>query len=130
MLETFGFSGRGAAAPTREKRAATLLQVRCSVTDGAFFHIRVRNLSSQGLGGLCLQKVDVREGAAVAVTFRNVSPITGRVMWFQGGEIGIRFDNPIDLARITEARSWTGPSFEINPKHETAERCYRPAICK
>jgi hypothetical protein len=104
MSDTIGFSGRLTAAPSREQRAAMLLQVRCSATDGAFFNLRVRNLSSQGLGGLCLQKVNLHEGQCVAISFRNVSPISAR------------------------ARSWTGPDFVLNDNHKIADRCYRPGF--
>jgi hypothetical protein len=51
-------------------------------------------------------------------------------MWFQGGEIGVRFDEPIDMDRITEARSWTGLGFEVDGNHEIANRCYRPGFGK
>jgi predicted DNA-binding antitoxin AbrB/MazE fold protein len=128
MSDIIGFSGRLTAVPSREQRAAMLLQVRCSVTDGAFFNIRVRNLSSQGLGGLCLQKVSLREGQSVAISFRNVSPISARVMWFRGNEVGIKFDQLIDLSRITEARTWDGPDFVLNDNHKIADRCYRPGF--
>ncbi len=130
MFKSFGFSGRSTAAPSREQRAATLLQVRCSIADGSYFTIRVRNLSSHGLGGLCLQKINVSEGRGVAVAFRNVSPISAQVMWFNGNEIGIHFDQPIDMERIAEARAWTGPGFAVDKNHEVADRCYRPGFAK
>jgi hypothetical protein len=130
MFKSFGFNGRGTVAPSREQRAATLLQVRCSIVDGAYFTIRVRNLSRYGLGGLCLQKIDICEGQGVAIAFRNVSPISAQVMWFKGDEIGIRFDHPVDLERIAEARAWTGPGFAVDSNHEIAERCYRPGFGK
>ncbi len=130
MSKSLGFSGPLTAASSREQRAAMLLQVRCTIVDGAYFTIRVRNLSTHGLGGLCMQKIDVGEGRAVAVAFRNVSAISGQVMWFQGGEIGVRFDESIDMERITEARSWTGLGFEVDRNHEIANRCYRPGFGK
>jgi hypothetical protein len=119
-----------AADPLREQRAAMLLMVRCSVLGGAFFNIRVRNLSSQGLGGTCLQSVSLREQQPVIIAFRNVSPIEAQVMWFQGGEVGVRFDAPVDIDRISEARSWTGPEFTVQAHHEKAERCYRPGVLR
>lgn len=128
MLKSLGFSGLLAAGSSREQRAAMLLQVRCSIVDGAYFTIRVRNLSRYGLGGVCMQKVTVGEGRAVAVAFRNVSPISAQVMWFKGDEIGIRFDEQVDIDLITEARSWTGPGFTVERNHEIAQRCYRPGF--
>jgi hypothetical protein len=128
MSNIYGVSGQNAAAPSREQRAAMLLQVNCSVMDGAFFKIRVRNLSSHGLGGLCLQRVNLREGQSASIGFRNVSPISGQIIWVSGNEVGVRFDAPIDFGRIHDARNWNGPDFEINPAHEVAKRCYRPGV--
>jgi hypothetical protein len=130
MSKQYDFSGRQAAVPLREERAAMLLLVRCSVLGGAFFNIRVRNLSAQGLGGICLQSVQLHEKQPVTIGFRNVSPIEASVMWFQGGEVGIRFDRPVDLSRIVEARGWNGPEFEVQAHHQQAERCYRPGLHK
>jgi hypothetical protein len=115
-------------AQARDERAATLLQVRCTIIDGLSFPIRVRNLSSQGLGGLCLHKVELQRDEKVHITFRNITPIGGHVIWHESGEVGIRFDRQINIARIAEARAWNGPEFIIEKHHEIAERCYRPAI--
>jgi hypothetical protein len=123
-------SSDAAATAVREQRPAMLLQVRCSVTHGAFFTIMVRNLSSHGLGGRCLQKVNIRDGEPVTISFRNVSPITARVIWFQGGDVGIQFDAPVDLARIADARNWNGPEFAVDNKHEIAGQCYRPGFAR
>jgi hypothetical protein len=120
MSEIIGVSGQKAAAPSRAQRAATLLQVTCSVLGGAFFKIRVRNLSGQGLVGICLQKVDLYDGQCVTIGFRNVSPISAHVAWVTGNEVGIEFQKPIDLALISDARSWSGPGFSVHQNHEIA----------
>ncbi len=105
------------AVPLREDRAAILLLVRCSALGGAFFNIRVRNLSVHGLGGLCLQNAGVKENLPVTIAFRNVSPMEAHIMWKRGDEVGIRFDKPVDLATIVEARNWNGPGFEVPAQH-------------
>ncbi|SMF73699.1 PilZ domain-containing protein [Allosphingosinicella indica] len=56
--------------------------------------VRVRNLSSVGLMADYDDKVEC--GDPVVATLKGLGSVKGRVVWVQGGQIGIAFDDEVD----------------------------------
>lgn len=89
----------------RARRAATLLVVKCHRQDGGHATLRVQNLSATGLKGESPDIGDFALNEAVSIHFRNLAPVAARVIWYEGSEIGLKFDNPVDLEQLSHART-------------------------
>lgn len=74
----------------------TLLLVASIVAEGETptKKFRVRNLSA---GGIMVEgEHDLRVGARVGVTLRNIGAVVGKVAWVKDKQYGIAFDRDID----------------------------------
>jgi hypothetical protein len=114
--------------PARGKRAAMLLEVKCTKAGQEPVTLRVRNLSETGLGGVLKKHVVFATEEPVALAFKNFGSVAARVVWVEGDKIGFAFDQPIELQRINCAREWNGPGFDIADKHIVANKCWRPGL--
>jgi hypothetical protein len=81
-----------ADAAERAQRNSTLLVANCLRDDGSTFTIRVRNISGTGLKGECHDLLDLAADEAIKVSFRNLAPLSAKVVRAEQSEIGIRFD--------------------------------------
>lgn len=101
-LEETGFSFSTEAPPPpdrrRDQRHLTILRVGTLIVDGRKELCLVRNISGGGLMAHVYSTLE--NGQAVAVELKANHPIPGRVVWLQGSNAGIGFDQPIDLPEI------------------------------
>lgn len=66
---------------------------------------RIRNISS--MGARIETNLDLQKGERLALELRSDLKMTGQIMWVDGGNAGVQFDEPIDVARYlmrTESR--------------------------
>lgn len=98
--ETTGLPAGGAQAENRrsEDRAATMFRpILIEIGCFAGFCL-VRNLSSKGLKGRIY--AGFAPGQRARVFFDGVEAISGTVVWSADGEIGVQFDQPIDVGAV------------------------------
>jgi hypothetical protein len=82
----------------REERVVSLYRVGALTVDGSRELCVVRNVSS---GGLMLNSYsDIEPGARIAVEFKQGESVEGLVAWSSGMNVGMRFDEPIDVTTI------------------------------
>jgi hypothetical protein len=82
----------------RDKRHLTILRVGTIVHDDARELCLVRNISAGGL--MALVYSSFQRGEAIAVELKTNHQVTGRVSWARENQIGVAFDEKIDLADI------------------------------
>lgn len=78
-----------------EPRLMTLLRVGSIIVDGVRELCLVRNISSMGL--MLHVYSHLTEGQRVSVELKTGQQLGGRVMWIDGTNAGIAFDEPIDV---------------------------------
>lgn len=92
---------------TREaKRDSLFLLTALCLPDGQeICKLRVRNLSAKGLMADCPAAVE--RGQNVTLDLRGIGPVSGAIIWSDGGRVGIAFDRPINPAnaRMPATRS-------------------------
>lgn len=97
--DTFPSTDDGPADGQRSrKRDSLFLAARLSVEGGRASDIRVRNLSEGGLMIDSAPPMDI--GTPVAIEFRSVGAVPGKVAWYIEGRAGIAFDSPVDPASV------------------------------
>lgn len=92
-----------AAAPPppdrrRQQRHLTILRVGALIIDGERELCLVRNISAGGVMAHVYRQIDV--GTRVAVEIKNDDALAGRVVWEADSNIGIAFDEKIDVAEL------------------------------
>lgn len=65
--------------------------------------IRICNISAGGL--MAVVPAHVALGGYVAIVIRHVGKLFGRIVWAQGGRIGVRFDREIDPVAVLADRA-------------------------
>jgi hypothetical protein len=118
--------GEGLVKP-RAPRASMLLRARSINDAGDAFWITVRNLSNEGLGGICKDAPPVIVGELMQLTIRGIRSIDAQVAWIDGERIGIAFQRNFNPARLNINGWWQGPDFKVAEMHQISETCYRPA---
>jgi hypothetical protein len=102
---TFSFSARAPEPPERRTatRHMTILRVGALIAGGNRELCLIRNISAGGL----MAHVYCRhlEGEEVAVELRTEEPIAGRVVWSRESNVGIQFDEPIDVEEILASQA-------------------------
>jgi ribosomal protein L35AE/L33A len=112
----------------RRSRVSTLLAARCVTPDGRTAAVKVRNLSDTGLGGDCGESSQFLIGDRVFVSLRHVDNIPGHIVRITPGSISIRFTVTLDPQRLGLKGWWHGPDFEVEERHRTGQKCWRPGI--
>ena len=80
------------------KRDSLFLSARLTLgADPAVHHVRVRNLSAEGL--MAELERAVEPGTPVSLEIRGLGTLTGSVAWYTLGRVGVRLDRPIDPTR-------------------------------
>lgn len=108
----------------REERHVSLYRVGALAVAGRRELCVVRNVSS---GGLMLNSYsDIKPGARIAVEFKQGESVEGMVAWSNGTSVGMRFDEPIDVAAIlatgtTDGRRPRMPRISIESKISVRE---------
>lgn len=108
---TFSFSRE--APPPRERRRdsrhMTILRVGTLIVDGRRELCLVRNISA---GGLMAHVYSLFcENQEVAVELKTNHRIGGTVSWIQGGNIGVAFDEPIDVEELLASQNALEPGW-------------------
>lgn len=82
----------------REQRHLTILRVGALVVDGERELCLVRNISAGGVMAHVYRHIE--PGTRVSVEIKNDEPLSGVVIWEEDSNIGIGFDEPIDVADL------------------------------
>lgn len=101
IVETgFSLSRRVPVPPERrrEERYLTILRVGILIVDGRRELCLVRNISAGGL--LAHVYTPLEEGRRVTVELKSNQPIAGSIVWVRDANIGIAFDEPVDIAAL------------------------------
>ena len=89
----------------RQPRHLTILRVGSLLIDGERELCLIRNISA---GGLTAHVYSTRKpGQRVAVELRGEQPVEGSVAWVEGSNIGVTFDDPIDVEEMLAVQTST-----------------------
>lgn len=102
---TYSFSREAPAAPERrqQRRHLTILRVGTIISGDHRELCLLRNISA---GGAMLHIYShYNEGQPVAVEVRGDQPIPGHVAWVSESNIGVAFDEPIDVTEMLSAHT-------------------------
>ena len=81
-----------------EERAATMFRPIVIEIDAFAGFCLVRNLSARGMKGRVYAQFD--SGQRVTVRFNCETAIEGAIIWARDGQIGVQFDQPIDVSAV------------------------------
>jgi hypothetical protein len=79
------------------------------------WHVRLRNISATGALIDC--PGELRIDSEILLELGNAVAVTGSVSWSVGDHVGLKFDQPFDLRRLSEAKpkimapSWVRPAY-------------------
>lgn len=121
-----GDSGPGGDGQHREPRASRLLACDMQLQDGSVVRVRVRNISSRGLGGRADVPVDAWQ--AVEIRLPGVGPVAGRVAWVRQGQFGVQFDRSIDPAKALVEAGPAQSSHTVPSVYQTGVDFRRPGL--
>ena len=92
------------AYETSETRYATFLLARICCGNAALpVQCRIPNISAGGL--MAVLPAGLSVSGHVEIRIRHAEPLTGEIVWSKGGEIGVRFDEPIDPVKLLADRA-------------------------
>ena len=119
-VETTSYSLSDAAPEPAERRSderhVTLFRVGALLIDGRRELCLIKNISG---GGMMLRLYcTVQPGKPIGVELKNGTPISGKVSWARGDQVGVTFDAPIDVLEVL-ANDSNGPTPRM-PRIETS----------
>ncbi|HYD11508.1 MAG TPA: PilZ domain-containing protein [Allosphingosinicella sp.] len=100
-METgFSFSNDVPQPPERRssERHIKILRVGTVVVNGRRELCLIRNISAGGVMAHVYSQL--MPGQHVSIELKTSQPVTGRVVWTRGGNAGIQFDAPVDVAEL------------------------------
>ena len=101
VVET-GFSFSNDIPQPSERRSSErhikILRVGTVIVDGRRELCLIRNISAGGVMAHVYSQLT--PGQHVAIELKTSQPVTGRVVWTRGGNAGIQFDCPVDVAEL------------------------------
>lgn len=112
----------------RKPRRALLLIADCETADGQSARIRVRNLSTSGMGARVDGNFNMLEGEPIKVLFRGHRPVAGVISWVRSKSFGVTFDRLVEPDEIREAAVRAPIEFEVDPMHRVQNNCRRPSL--
>lgn len=118
------------AVAERKPRRALLLKAECVTGDGQAVQVRVRNLSTSGMGASCDTGFTLIDGEAIHMVFRGHRKVAGQVSWVRGKSFGVTFDRPVDPESIREAAIKAQTEFEVEDMHRVMANCRRPPLTR
>jgi len=101
VVETgFSFSNDVPQPPERRssERHIKILRVGTVVVNGRRELCLIRNISAGGVMAHVYSQL--MPGQHVSIELKTSQPVTGRVVWTRGGNAGIQFDAPVDVAEL------------------------------
>ena len=101
VVETgFSFSNDVPQPPERRssERHIKILRVGTMVVDGRRELCLIRNISAGGV--MAHVYSHLMPGQRVSIELKTSQPVTGRVVWTRGGNAGVQFDAPVDVADL------------------------------
>lgn len=104
VVETgFSFSNDVPQPPERRtnERHIKILRVGTIVVDGRRELCLIRNISAGGV--MAHVYSPLIPGQRVSVELKTSQPVTGRVVWTRGGNVGVQFDTAMDVAELLAA---------------------------
>jgi hypothetical protein len=111
---------------TREPRKSRLLACDMRLQDGAVIRIRVRNISSGGLGARADVPVDAWQ--PVEIVLPGIGNVAGKVAWVRQDQFGIQFDKPIDPAKALVTSSQPQSGHVVPPIYQPGSDYRRPGL--
>jgi hypothetical protein len=110
-VETTSYSLSDAAPEAAERRSGerhiTLFRVGALVIDGRRELCLIKNISG---GGMMLRLYcSVQPGQPIGIELKNGVPVSGKVSWVRGDQVGVTFDTPIDVLEVL-ANDSSGPT--------------------
>ena len=103
---TFSFSEEAPPRPPERRRQArhlTILRVGTLIVDGRRELCLIRNISAGGLMAHVYSPYE--SGQRLSVELKTNQQVTGRISWCDGSNIGISFDDPIDVEDLLASQS-------------------------
>jgi PilZ domain len=101
VVETgFSFSNDVPQPPDRRsnERHIKILRVGTIVVDGRRELCLIRNISAGGVMAHVYSQLP--PGKSVSIELKTSQPVRGRVVWTRGGNAGVQFDTPVDVAEL------------------------------
>jgi hypothetical protein len=103
----------------RQQRHLTILRIGALIVDGTRELCLVRNISAGGVMAHVYRHLEI--GTRVAVEIKNDDPLPGRVVWESDSNVGIAFDQKIDVPDLLATSKLLGdgrrarrPRVQIN----------------
>ena len=112
VVETgFSFSNDVPQPPERRsnERHIKILRVGTVIVDGRRELCLIRNISAGGV--MAHVYSPLTPGQRVSVELKTSQAVTGRVVWTRGGNAGIQFDTPVDVAELLAVPQGTDNSW-------------------
>jgi hypothetical protein len=102
---TFSFSRRAPQPPERRRatRHLTILRVGALIGPNGRELCLIRNISAGGLMAHVYSNHAL--GAAVAIELKSNQPVPGTVVWADQSNLGIEFDQPIDVEEMLSSQA-------------------------
>jgi hypothetical protein len=103
----------------RQQRHLTILRIGALIVEGTRELCLVRNISAGGVMAHVYRHLEI--GTRVAVEIKNDDPLPGRVVWESDSNVGIAFDQKIDVPDLLATSKLLGdgrrarrPRVQIN----------------
>jgi PilZ domain len=115
---TESFEGHAAAEQRSDQRASTRHPL---IWSGKLLHgpttwaVRLRNVSTTG--ALLESEKSLREGAEVVLDLGQAGSVNATVSWAVGDHLGLRFDEPFDMSRLSKSQPRVAPPTWLRPSH-------------
>lgn len=90
----------------QQQRHLTILRVGALIIDDVRELCLVRNISSGGVMAHVYRALEL--GTPVAVEIKNDEPLAGTVVWARDANVGIAFDEPIDVPALLASSKLLG----------------------
>jgi len=118
----FSFSGDAPPPPDRRRdpRQMTILRVGALVGAHGRELCLIRNISSGGLMAHVYSHHD--EGDAVTVELKSNQPIPGKIQWVEESNVGIGFDEPIDVEEMLADQAAIDNGWRSRPPRVEVDR--------
>ena len=104
----FSFSAHAPRPPERRRdaRHLTILRVGAMVSAAGRELCLIRNISAGGL--MAHVYTTHRRGEPVEVELKTNQPIAGRIVWTEGSNVGVEFDEAIDVEEMLSSQTALG----------------------
>lgn len=110
----------------RAPRSARMWKLHGRDVSNRSFEIVMRNLSATGLGGISDYPLSV--GRQIYVDLPGIGSVAGQVMWINGKRFGLRFAEPIDMARLSTPNAAPASTYRPPDNLFIAAKPYRPGL--